>query len=78
MLEGTSSHFLEEKNRAHLTRTSDTPCMVEGGSDDEHKTLVHLTFGSRKTLMSTVPRLLELSRVPLDSRTELIERLILC
>ena len=54
---------MEEKDRAHLTRTSDTSCVVEGDSDDERKTRVHLTFGSRKTLMSTVPR----------SRTELIQ-----
>ena len=30
--------------------------MVEGDSDDERKTRVHLSFGRRKTLMSTVPR----------------------
>ena len=35
----------DEKDRAHLTRTSDTSCMIEGDSDDEHK-----------TLMTTVPR----------------------
>ena len=30
--------------------------MVEGDSDDERKTRVHLTFGSRKTLVSMVLR----------------------
>ena len=30
--------------------------MIEGDSDDERKTRVHLILGSRKTLMSTLPR----------------------
>ena len=30
----------EKKDRAYLTRTSDTPCMIERGSDDECKTRV--------------------------------------
>ena len=50
-------------------------------SNDERKTRVDLTFGSRNTLMSKVPRDCwncrvfhsTLSRVPLDSRTELIQ-----
>ena len=46
----------DEKDRAHLTRTSDTSCMIEGDSDDERKTRAHLTLGSHRTLMSTVPR----------------------
>ena len=51
-----SSHLWTEKDRVHLTRTSDTSCMIEGDSDDERKTRVHLILGSRKTLMSTMPR----------------------
>ena len=38
---------MDEKDRAHLTRTSDTSCTIEGDFDDERKT--------RKTLMSTMP-----------------------
>ena len=30
--------------------------MIEGDSDDERKTRVHLILGSRETLMSTMPR----------------------
>ena len=56
MPEDTVFSFVEEKDRAHLTRTSDTSSMFESDSDDERKTRVHWTFGSRKTLMSTVPR----------------------
>ena len=56
MLEDTVFSFVEEKDRAHLTRTSDTSSMFEGDPDDERKTRVHWTFGSGKTLMSTVPR----------------------
>ena len=74
MLEGTVFSSVEEKDRAHLTRTSDTSCMIEGESDDERKTRVRVISGSHKTLMSTVPReMLESSRKPLDSRTELIQ-----
>ena len=44
------------KDRAHLTHTSDTSCMIEGDSDDKRKTRFHLILGSRKTLLSTMPR----------------------
>ena len=47
---------VEEKDRVHLTRTSDTSSMIEGDSDDERKTRVHLVLGSRKALMPTMPR----------------------
>ena len=40
--EGTVFSLEEKKDRAHLTRTSDTSCMIEGYSDDERKTRVHL------------------------------------
>ena len=53
MPEGTVFSSVEEKDRAHLTRTSDTSCMIEGDSDDERKTVI---LGRRKTLMSTMPR----------------------
>ena len=36
--EGTVFSPVEEKDRAHLTRTSDTLCMIGGHSDDERKT----------------------------------------
>ena len=39
MLEGTLFSSVEEKDRADMTQTSDTSCMIEGGSDDERKTL---------------------------------------
>ena len=51
MPEGTVFSSGEEKDCAHLTRASDTSCLIEGDSDDERKTRVHLTYGSRKTLM---------------------------
>ena len=53
---GTVFSSVEEKGRVHLTRFSDTSSMIEGDSDDERKTRVHLILGSRKTLMSTMPR----------------------
>ena len=56
MLEDTVFSSVEEKDRVHLTRTSDTPSMIEGYSDDERKTRVHLTLGSRKILTSTMAR----------------------
>ena len=56
MLEDTVFSSVEEKDRVHLMRTSDTSSMIEGDSDDESKTRVHLTSGSRETLMSTMPR----------------------
>ena len=56
MPEGTVFSSVDEKDRIHLTRTSDTSCMIEGGSDFERETRVHSILGSRKTLMSTVPR----------------------
>ena len=46
MLQGAVFSSEEEKDRAHLTRTSDTPCMIERNSDDECKTRVHLTCSS--------------------------------
>ena len=82
MLEGTIFSFVEEKGRAHLTRTSDTSCMVEGDFDNERKTRVHLTFGSRKTLMPTVPLDFWNCRVfhstAVQNSFECLERLILC
>ena len=56
MFEGTVFSSVEEKDRAHLTHTSDTSCMIEGDSDDKSKTRFHLILGSRKTLLSTMPR----------------------
>ena len=56
MPEGTVFSSAKEKDRARMTRTSDTSCMIEVDSDDARKTRVHLILGSRKTLMSTVPR----------------------
>ena len=44
MLEGTVFSSVEEKDRVHLTRTSDTSSMIEGDSDDERKTHVRLIF----------------------------------
>ena len=55
MPEGIAFSCVEEKDRARLTRTSDTLCMIEGDSDDERKTRVPLIAGSSKTLMSTMP-----------------------
>ena len=55
--EGTVFSSEKEKRRAHMTRMSDTLCMIGGHSDDERKTRVHLMSGSRKTLMSTVAAL---------------------
>ena len=40
MPEGTVFSSVEEKDRVHLTRTSDTSSMIEGDSDDERKTHV--------------------------------------
>ena len=56
MPEGADFLSVTEKDRVHLTRTSDTSCMIESDSDDERKTRVHLILGSRKNLMSTTPR----------------------
>ena len=48
--------------------------MTEGDSDDECKTRVHLTLWKpQNSDVNSAARLLELSRVPLDSRTELIQ-----
>ena len=43
----------EAHGRARMARTSGTSCMIEGYSDDERKTRVHLISGSCETLMST-------------------------
>ena len=56
VLGGTVFSSVEEKDRVHLTRTSDTSSMIEGDCDDERKTRVHFILGSRKSLMSTMPR----------------------
>ena len=56
MPEGTVFLSVEEKDRVHLTRTSDTSCMIEGDSDDERKTRVHLILVSREAPMFTTPR----------------------
>ena len=48
MPEGTVFSSVEEKDRAHLTRTSDATCMIE--SDEERKTRVHLDFGKPQDL----------------------------
>ena len=56
MPEDTVFSSVEEKDRAHLTGTSDTSCMIEGDPHDERKTRVRLILGSSKALMSTVPR----------------------
>ena len=44
---GTVFSSVEEKDRVHLTRISDTTNMIESDSDDERKTRVHLILGSR-------------------------------
>ena len=54
MLEGTVISSVEDKDRDHVTRTSDTSCMIEDDTDDERKTRVHLISGSRKTLIPTM------------------------
>ena len=56
MPRGAVFSSVEEKDRVHLTRTPDASSMIEVDSDDERKTRVHLILGSRKTLMSTMPR----------------------
>ena len=63
------------KFHAHLTRTSDTSCMIDGDSDDERKTRVHLLdLGKpQDSEVDGAARMLELSRIPLDSRTELVQ-----
>ena len=53
---GTVFSSVEEEDVVHLTLTSDASSMIEGDSDDERKTHVHLILGSRKTMMSTKPR----------------------
>ena len=52
---GTVISSVEEKadDRTRLSRTSDTPSMIEGHSGDGSKTPCHFSSGSRNTLMST-------------------------
>ena len=74
MLEGTVFSSVEERDRGHLTRTSDTSSMIEGDSDDERKTRVHLIFGKpQDSDVNNAAWLLEVSCIPLDSPTELIQ-----
>ena len=54
MPDGTVFSSVEEGNRVHSTRTSDTSCMIEGDTDGVRKTRVHMILGSRETLMSTI------------------------
>ena len=72
MPDGTVFSSVEEGNRVHSTRTSDTSCMIEGDTDGVRKASVHMILGSRETLMSTMPRECWNCRVPLDSRTKLV------
>ena len=81
MPEGTIFSFVEERSRS-LTRASDTSCMVEGDSDAEREARGHLTFGSRKTLTSKVPRDCWNCRVfhstAVQNSFKRLERFILC
>ena len=54
-LAGSVISSVEEKadDRTRLSRTSDTPSMIEGHSDDGCKTPFHFSTGSGNTLMST-------------------------
>ena len=56
MLEGTIFPSMQEKDRVHTTRISDTSFVIEGDSDDERKTHVHLFLGSRVALIAAMPR----------------------
>ena len=45
MLEGTVFSSLEDKDRAHVTRTSDTSCMIEDDTDDGAQNTCSFDFG---------------------------------